>query len=213
MNIYKELRLNYGPIALQHARHLEGAAIKTATWSNHLTFNHACKKLNVTPSPSLRLYTNVGGQAAERIITSAQRRLLTTRIGQCHERLQRLRLTHQHHNDALTSLLTPQTHADLLTQVGWLYSHAKSSGGRPRWEARPKRGYRWEMSNEGRQVRHKNGCLTRVIPKVVHNEGSGESLTVKNVGGGVSGHPTFRAQVICSLSYFMLKSLEAATLS
>jgi hypothetical protein len=31
--------------------------------------------------------------------------------------------------------------------VGWLYSHAKSSGERPRWEARPKRGDRWEMPN------------------------------------------------------------------
>jgi hypothetical protein len=72
MNIFQELCMNYGPTALNHARHLEGATIKTAKWSNHLTFNHACIKANITP-PSLRLVTNVGGLAAQRIIDNAQR--------------------------------------------------------------------------------------------------------------------------------------------
>jgi hypothetical protein len=74
MDIYKIIKLNYGQQVLQQARKLEKTATQLAAWKNHLTFNHRCKRLGVTP-PSLRLHTNVRGQAAHQVITAAQKKL------------------------------------------------------------------------------------------------------------------------------------------
>jgi hypothetical protein len=116
MDIYKNIKLNYGQQVLQLACKLEKTAMQLASWKNHLTFNHRCKRLNVTPS-SLRLHTNVQGQAAYQIITAAQKKLITIRIGQCHERLRRLHITHQYLTVTLASSLPLQDFINLTMQI------------------------------------------------------------------------------------------------
>ena len=49
MNIFKDLKLKYGQAILHDARTFERTAIQTAAWSNHITFNHRCKQLAITP--------------------------------------------------------------------------------------------------------------------------------------------------------------------
>jgi hypothetical protein len=106
MNIFKHIQNNFGQPVLQLARKLEKMATQSASWKNHLTFNHQCKRLAFTP-PSLRLHTNMQGQAAQHIIATAQKKLTTVRISQCHERLRCLNVTHQHLTASLASSLPP----------------------------------------------------------------------------------------------------------
>jgi hypothetical protein len=105
MNIYKNIRLKYGRETLHEARFLEKVTTQTASWTNHLTFNHRCKQLTVTP-PSLRLFTTARGQAARRVTANAERKLLQIRIGHCHERLRCLRTSTLYTTATLTSTLT-----------------------------------------------------------------------------------------------------------
>jgi hypothetical protein len=107
MNIFKNIRLKYGRDTLHEAQFLEKVTTQTASWTNHLTFNHRCKQLMVTP-PSLRLFTTARGQAARRVTANAERKLLQIRIGQCHERLRRLRTSTIYTTATLTSTLTKE---------------------------------------------------------------------------------------------------------
>jgi hypothetical protein len=116
MDIFKNIKHNYGQQVLQLARKLEKTATQLASWKNHLTFNHQCKRLGVMP-PSLRLHTNVQGQAAHQILTTAQKKLTTVRIDQCHECLRRLHITHQHLTATLASSLPPQDFTNLTDQI------------------------------------------------------------------------------------------------
>jgi hypothetical protein len=112
----KHLKHNFSQPVLQLARKLEKKATQSASWKNHITFNHQCKRLGLTP-PSLRLHTNVQGQAAQHIIATAQRKLTTVRISQCHECLRRLNVAHQHLTASLASSMPPQDFTNLTSQI------------------------------------------------------------------------------------------------
>jgi hypothetical protein len=115
MNIYKNISIKYGRDTLHEARFLEKVTTQTASWTNHLTFSHRCRQLKVTP-PSLRLFTTARGEAARRIITGAERKLLQLRIGHCHERLRCLRTSTLYTTATLTATLT-KDELDNLTDV------------------------------------------------------------------------------------------------
>jgi hypothetical protein len=117
MDIFKHIKTTFGQPVLLLARKLEKTATQSALWKNHLTFNRQCKRIVLTP-PSLRLHTNVQGQAAQHIIATAQKKLTSIRISQCHESLRRLNVSHLHLTTSLaSSLLPPQDFINLTTQI------------------------------------------------------------------------------------------------
>ena len=72
----------HGRDVLKIAQKLEEVAKNLGAWQNHRHFNLRCLHSNITPR-SLLLVSDVKGNAAEKILTRAQKQLLNVRIRQC----------------------------------------------------------------------------------------------------------------------------------
>jgi hypothetical protein len=107
-NPFNSLKSEYGQLALQSFRKTVKLTTKLANWRNHLHFHHELKRLNLTP-PSLRLHTNVSGHLAQHVITSAQTKLISIRITQCHARLRHLTEDYERALSTLTTLVSSTT--------------------------------------------------------------------------------------------------------
>ena len=81
MNLHNSIRCEYGQDTVKLVRDYENTSKRLARFRNHLRFNLHCRHNGVTPV-SLRLRTNVRGNAADNIIKRAERSLLGVRIGQ-----------------------------------------------------------------------------------------------------------------------------------
>ena len=79
MNLFNNLRNNYGQNTVKIVRDLENTGKKIARYRNHLVFTLRCKELRITPR-SLRLKCPIKTDNAREIIAKAQQQLLRERI-------------------------------------------------------------------------------------------------------------------------------------
>ncbi|XP_072022566.1 uncharacterized protein [Amphiura filiformis] len=79
MNLFQDVRRNYGNDAVKNIRDLENVDKKIARHRNHLTFTHRCKQYGVTPT-SLRIRCPIRTIKAKNIIEKAQKDLARERI-------------------------------------------------------------------------------------------------------------------------------------
>ncbi|XP_072039092.1 uncharacterized protein [Amphiura filiformis] len=79
MNIFKNLRDDYGKNTVKHLRDLENCEKKIARHRNHLVYTLRCRDLNLT-SPSLKLKCPINTKKARDIINQAHRGLLRERV-------------------------------------------------------------------------------------------------------------------------------------
>ena len=80
-NIHKFIRNKYGQDSLKQVRIYERTARKVADFRNHLRFHLRCLKEDCMPR-SIRLSPNVTGHRADKILRSAEHKLLNERITQ-----------------------------------------------------------------------------------------------------------------------------------
>ncbi|XP_072025298.1 uncharacterized protein [Amphiura filiformis] len=80
-SLHSLIRKEYGKDCLKLTKDLEKTARKVANYRNHLRFNLRCLQADVIPR-SARLSSNIKGSRAEKIIHSAERKLLNERVRQ-----------------------------------------------------------------------------------------------------------------------------------
>ena len=79
MNLFKDIRENYGQKTVKSVCDLEGFGKKIAKHHNHLVFTLRCKELCITPR-CLHLKCPINTSKARDIIDKAQQQLLRERI-------------------------------------------------------------------------------------------------------------------------------------
>ncbi|XP_072028437.1 uncharacterized protein [Amphiura filiformis] len=80
-SLHSLIRKEYGKDCLKLTKDLEKTARKVANYRNHLRFNLRCLQADVIPR-SAKLSSNIKGSRADKIIHSAERKLLNERVRQ-----------------------------------------------------------------------------------------------------------------------------------
>ena len=89
--MHSKILSQHGRDALKILRKTERIGAKVAHWSNHRAFNLRCVKSGVIP-PSVRLFSNVEGEAARNILKKAEKSLLEVRLRHCIFTLRKLEI-------------------------------------------------------------------------------------------------------------------------
>ena len=79
MNLFNNIRQNYGQTTVKQFRHLENSEKKIQRHRNHLVYTLRCRDLDLTPS-SLKLRSPINTKQAKDIIKRAQKGLVRERI-------------------------------------------------------------------------------------------------------------------------------------
>ena len=89
MNLFKNLRTNYGQGTIKIVRKAENTTCQIARHRNHLVFNLRCKGECVIP-PSLRLKCPINSDKARNIVEKARKNLLQKRIRLTNQKISHL---------------------------------------------------------------------------------------------------------------------------
>ncbi len=111
MNLFKNIRENYGQSTVRLVRELEKNEQKIASYRNHLVFTLRCKEEEVIP-PSLRLKCPIPTTNARNIILRAQKQLLNERIRTINNKIGHLKDDNVSHKAAVFTSL-PWEMADI----------------------------------------------------------------------------------------------------
>ena len=100
LNFHSKIESQHGREAINTLRKLENIGKKISAWHNHRVFNLRCVQSGVVP-PSVRLFSNIEGATADKILRKAEKNLLEVRIRHCTFTLRKLRIE----EETLTSIL------------------------------------------------------------------------------------------------------------
>ena len=110
MNLFKDLRVQFGQESVHQLRQLEHRQKKIARYRNHIVFDLRCRDESVTP-PSLSLHVPVPSARAREITRKAEKQLLRERLRVNNNKLQQLQKDQENdRNDLFTRL--PSTEKD-----------------------------------------------------------------------------------------------------
>ena len=91
MNLFQDLRRNYGQGTVKTLRACENIEKKTSSFRNHRVFTLRCRDQGLIP-PSLRLKCPINTQKARDIVHKAEKELLRERIRVINNKIERLDL-------------------------------------------------------------------------------------------------------------------------
>ncbi len=121
-SLHSLIRTDYGKDCLKITKDLERTARKVANYRNHLRFTLRCLQERVTPR-SLKLSTNVKGFRADKIISSAERKLVNERVRQINFTISKLNNKKSEISRDLCTRLPP----DVYDRVSQFTEHAQLS--------------------------------------------------------------------------------------
>ena len=90
MNLFKDIRNNYGQTTVKTIRDYENNEQKVARHRNHLVFTLRCKDESLIP-PSLKLKCPIKSSNAKRIVEKAQKDLVRERIRVINNKIKNLK--------------------------------------------------------------------------------------------------------------------------
>ena len=120
MNLFRDIRNNYGQSVVKDVRELETIEKKIARQRNHLVYTLRCKQSEVTP-PSLRLRCPVKTNNALRIVKRAELQLMNERIRCINNKVSQLRCRAADIDLDLNNRLPPE-------YTGAIHQRVKKSG-------------------------------------------------------------------------------------
>ena len=100
MNLFKDIRTNYGHETIKNVRDLEKIGKKIARHRNHLVFALRCKELSLTPR-SLQLKCPINTSKARVIVNKAQQQLIRERIRVTNNNINNFKDTRKHRSRIL----------------------------------------------------------------------------------------------------------------
>ena len=120
LNIHSKIVSQHGREAIKIVRKLENTGKKISSWHNHRVFNLRCIRSGVTP-PSVRLFSNIQGVTADKILKKAEKNLLEVRIRHCAFTLKKLRIE----EEKLTSELDTKIPEPMLSETKTFLANQK----------------------------------------------------------------------------------------
>ena len=116
MNLFNDLRKDYGQSTVKTVRDYETIERKIARHRNHLVYTLRCKDENVIP-PSLKIKSPINTSRARDIVNKAQKALVRERIRVINNKLDNLKQTSTEIRSRIQQQLPDSIYSNVATHI------------------------------------------------------------------------------------------------